>query len=140
MDGSKKIGELHVNRSNYRNFEANDTNLLKKVFARIWMGSLVGKLKKLDRLVVLTEKNKDAWPELSNVVVIPDPLPIQPKTSADVHTKSAIIAIWSPSSVRRFKSAATFICMAVNHSKIMAIQGSCPYQSSGSPSQVPTGA
>ena len=89
-DGSKKIGELHVNRSNYRNFEANDTNLLKKVFARIWMGSLVGKLKKLDRLVVLTEKNKDAWPELSNVVVIPDPLPIQPKTSADVHTKRVI--------------------------------------------------
>ena len=89
-DGSKKIGELHVNRSNYRNFEANDTNLLKKVFARIWMGSLVGKLKKLDRLVVLTEKNKDAWPELSNVVVIPDPLPIQSKTSADVHTKRVI--------------------------------------------------
>ena len=89
-DGSKMIGELHVNRSNYRNFEANDTNLLKKVFARIWMGSLVGKLKKLDRLVVLTEKNKDAWPELSNVVVIPDPLPIQSKTSADVHTKRVI--------------------------------------------------
>lgn len=89
-DGSKKIGELHVNRSNYRNFEANDTNLLKKVFARIWMGSLVEKLKKLDRLVVLTEKNKDAWPELSNLVVIPDPLPIQSKTSADVHTKRVI--------------------------------------------------
>ena len=29
-DGSKKIGELHVNRSNYRNFEANDSNGVKR--------------------------------------------------------------------------------------------------------------
>ena len=89
-DGSKKIGELHVNRSNYRNFEANDTNLLKKVFARIWMGSLVEKLKKLDRLVVLTEKNKDAWPELSNVVVIPDPLPFQTDVVSPLTSKRVI--------------------------------------------------
>ena len=34
-DGSKKIGELHVNRANYRNFEANDSNGLKRLFARM---------------------------------------------------------------------------------------------------------
>ena len=28
-DGSRKIGELHVNRANYRNFEANESNLVK---------------------------------------------------------------------------------------------------------------
>lgn len=89
-DGSKKIGELHVNRANYRNFEANDTNFLKKAFSKIWMRSLVGKLKKLDRLVVLTEKNKAAWPELSNVVVIPDPLPFQSPGSADLYAKRVI--------------------------------------------------
>ena len=31
-DGSRKVGEMHVNRANYRNFEANDTNALKKIF------------------------------------------------------------------------------------------------------------
>lgn len=75
-DGSKKIGELHVNRANYRNFEADDSNVLKRFFAKFWMRSLVGKLKGLDQLVVLTDKSKACWPELSNVTVIPDPIPM----------------------------------------------------------------
>ena len=75
-DGSKKIGELHVNRANYRNFEANDSNIIKRLFAKFWMRSLVGKLRRLDQLVVLTEKSKVSWPELSNVTVIPDPITI----------------------------------------------------------------
>ena len=75
-DGSKKIGELHVNRANYRNFEANDTNFLKRLFSWFWMKSLVTQLNKLDQLVVLTDKSKSAWPELENVIVIPDPIPL----------------------------------------------------------------
>lgn len=89
-DGSRKIGELHVNRANYRNFEANETNVLKKLFAQVWMNSLVGKLKKLDRLVVLTEKSKAAWPELSNVVVIPDPLPFETSSVSSLTTRRVI--------------------------------------------------
>ena len=79
-DGSKKIGELHVNRANYRNFEANDSNGLKRLFARYWMKSLLGKLRRLDQLVVLTDKSKASWPELSNVTVIPDPITIEVKS------------------------------------------------------------
>lgn len=75
-DGSKKIGELHVNRANYRNFETNDSNVFKRLFAQLWMKSLVSKLKRLDQLVVLTDKSKSSWPELSNVSVIPDPIPM----------------------------------------------------------------
>lgn len=75
-DGSKKIGELHVNRANYRNFEANDSNVFKRLFAQFWMKSLVSKLKRLDQLVVLTDKSKSSWSELSNVTVIPDPITI----------------------------------------------------------------
>ena len=85
-DGSKKIGELHVNRANYRNFEANDSNKLKQLFAKFWMKSLVGKLKHLDQLVVLTDKSKASWPELSNVYVIPDPITIEVK-SAEVKSE-----------------------------------------------------
>ena len=73
-DGSKKMGELHVNRANYRNFEANESNALKNLFARFWMNSLVSHLKKLDRFIVLTEEDKASWTELNNVEVIPDPL------------------------------------------------------------------
>ena len=89
-DGSKKIGELHVNRANYRNFEQNDSNILKRMFAKYWVDSLVKKLKKLDRLVVLTEKSKASWPELSNVEVIPDPLPFQIDAKSDLHAKRII--------------------------------------------------
>lgn len=73
-DGSKKMGELHVNRANYRNFEANESNALKNLFARFWMKSLVSHLRKLDRFIVLTEEDKVSWTELNNVEVIPDPL------------------------------------------------------------------
>ena len=57
-DGSKKIGELHVNRSNYRNFTGCDSNIVKRQFARFWMNNLIGHLKQLDRMVVLTESAK----------------------------------------------------------------------------------
>lgn len=73
-DGSKKIGELHVNRANYRNFEAGDSNAIKNMFAKYWMRNLVSHLKRLDRFVVLTEEDKATWAELDNVEVIPDPL------------------------------------------------------------------
>lgn len=73
-DGSKKIGELHVNRANYRNFEAGEANAIKNLFAKLWMRNLVSHLKKLDRFVVLTEEDKASWTELNNVNVIPDPL------------------------------------------------------------------
>ena len=73
-DGSRKIGELHVNRANYRNFEGNESNVIKNLFARLWMKNLVGHLRKLDKFVVLTEEDKSQWKELSGIEVIPDPL------------------------------------------------------------------
>ena len=90
-DGSKKIGELHVNRTNYRNFEANDSNILKRLFAKFWMRSLVGKLKGLDQLVVLTDKSKASWQELSNVTVISDPIPMNIKGVKE----RRCIGVWS---------------------------------------------
>ena len=73
-DGSKKIGELHVNRANYRNFESGDANTIKNLFAKYWMRNLVSHLKRLDRFVVLTEEDKSSWMEMNNINVIPDPL------------------------------------------------------------------
>lgn len=91
-DGSRKIGELHVNRANYRNFEANDSNFIKNLFAKFWMYSLVSKLKQLDRFVVLTEEDKSAWPELHNICVIPDPLSFIPTQQSPL-TEKRVIAV-----------------------------------------------
>ncbi len=89
-DGSRKMGELHVNRANYRNFEANDTNFIKNLFQKLWMHNLVGHLRKLDRFVVLTHEDKAAWPELQNIEVIPDPLSFVPHNISSLTTKRVI--------------------------------------------------
>ena len=91
-DGSRKIGELHINRANYRNFETNDSNIIKTIFAKFWSDNLLSHLKKLDTLVVLTEKDRDAWTELNNVVAIPDPLSFIP-TSVSPLTEKRVVAI-----------------------------------------------
>ena len=56
------------------------------------MNSLLNKLKRLDRFVVLTEKDKEAWVELNNVYVIPNPLSFAPQTISKL-TEKRIIAV-----------------------------------------------
>lgn len=89
-DGSHKIGELHVNRSNYRNFTSRDSNALKRFFARFWMNDLIKHLRKLDRMVVLTEDAKRDWPELSNVKLIPDPIPFKVNQVSTLSSKRVV--------------------------------------------------
>jgi len=89
-DGSKKIGELHVNRLNYRNFEANETNFTKKLFSQFWIKSLISHLKKLDCFVVLTEEDRRNWPELNNVVSIPNPVSLSIAHVSDLGHKRVL--------------------------------------------------
>ncbi len=91
-DGSKKIGEIHINRANYRNFDQNETNFIKRQFARLWSRGLVEHLKKLDHFVVLTGNDRKAWVELSKVSVIPDPLPFKP-ASVSNQLEKRVVAI-----------------------------------------------
>jgi len=91
-DGSRKIGELHVNKANYRNFNESDSNMFKRLFARFWMASLVSKLKRLDRFVVLTEEDLKEWHGLDNVASIPDPLSFTPSGRSNL-TRKRVIAV-----------------------------------------------
>ena len=91
-DGSKKIGEIHINRAHYRNFTPNRTNPFKALFAKYWMHGLVKKLKQLDRFVVLTEYDRQAWQEIPRVDVIPNPLPFYPDLT-QVTRRKRIISI-----------------------------------------------
>lgn len=89
-DGSKKIGELHVNRANYRNFESGESNIIKNLFAKFWMQNLVRHLKSLDKFVVLTEEDKRQWLELNNIEVIPDPLSFHSESKSPLKKKRVI--------------------------------------------------
>ena len=91
-DGSRKMGEIHVHRDNYRNFKGEKNNIIMNLFAKLWSKQLVNNLKKLDRFVVLTEKDRDLWFELNNVEVIPNPLPFMP-TSVSPLTEKRVIAV-----------------------------------------------
>lgn len=91
-DGSKKVGELHVNRMNYRNFEGNESNYIKELFAKLWMKNLIGHLKKLDKFVVLSNEDRMNWSELQNIEVISNPLPFQPQRFTSL-TNQKIIAV-----------------------------------------------
>lgn len=92
-DGSKKIGELHVNRANYRNLGIRETNWVKRLFSDFWMRSLVGHLKRLDAFVVLTKADRDSWVELKNVAVIPNPLSFTPPPPDSVLQEKRLIAV-----------------------------------------------
>lgn len=73
-DGSRKVGEIHVNKDNYRNFEANDSSFIKNLFAKWWMNNLMKKLKGLDHFIVLTHEDKEKWNGIPHISVIPNPL------------------------------------------------------------------
>lgn len=89
-DGSKKVGEIHVNKDHYRNFEGKNINIIKQLFSRWWMNNLINKLKKLDKFIVLTETDRKSWKELQNVLIIPNPLAIFPKETSSLDNKQII--------------------------------------------------
>ena len=91
-DGSMKVGELHVNRANYRNFEQGETNMFKNLFAKYWMRNLVSNLKQLDKFIVLTEEDRRNWKELDNVAIIHNPLPFMPEKISPL-TEKRVIAV-----------------------------------------------
>lgn len=89
-DGSCKIGELHVNRANYRTFDGRNSNVVKRIFAYFWSKSLLNKLRRLDRMVVLTDCARRDWLELNNVVKIPDALPFKIENKSKLNSKRII--------------------------------------------------
>ena len=89
-DGSKKVGELHINRAHFRTEEGKNPGIVKILFAQVWMRRLVPKLRSLDHLVVLTEDDKAAWTELHNVTAIPNPLSFKPVVKSPLTAKRVI--------------------------------------------------
>ncbi len=89
-DGSRKIGEQHLSRSNYRKTDPRFTNICEKFFYRWWKNRIVYSLTKLDKLVVLTPDAASEWSEVKNIMMIPDPLPIKVESCSTTSYKRVI--------------------------------------------------
>ncbi|WP_455585942.1 glycosyltransferase family 4 protein [Bacteroides sp.] len=90
-DGSRKIGELHFSRDNYRNFnDIKAPECIRKMAARLWMKQLLGKLKKLDKFVVLTNEDREKWTVLDNVICIHNPTTFAAPHTSDCEARRVI--------------------------------------------------
>lgn len=90
-DGSKKVGEIHFNRTNYREFNKRWLpGFVNRFISRVWMNSLLKQLMRLDRFVVLSQEDYRNWPELSNKMVIPNSLSYFPDFCSPCDSKEVI--------------------------------------------------
>ena len=92
-DGSKKIAEIHFSRMFYRQFNKRFLpDFMNRYISKTWMNSLIKNLRLLDKFVVLTEEDSHNWPELDNVVVIPNFVSTIPQKKTEGKTKRVISA------------------------------------------------
>lgn len=92
-DGSIKLGEIHFNKSNYREFSDNCLPaFIQQMVKQYWMRQLIRQLRQLKRFVVLSHEDAAEWTELNNVTVIHNPLPFFPERQADGLSKQVIAA------------------------------------------------
>lgn len=89
-DGSKKIGEQHLSRTNYRKIDTRFSKYYEKIFFWWWKDRVVSNLIKLDKLIVLTNDAVAEWPELTNIRMIPDPLSLKVNGSSSLTSKRVI--------------------------------------------------
>ncbi len=90
-DGSVKLGEIHFNKSNYRDFTDNRLPaFVQRWVRRYWMGELIKHLRKLRKFVVLSHEDAEEWTELDNVEVIHNPLSFFPEKQSDGNSKQVI--------------------------------------------------
>lgn len=91
QDGSIKIGEIHVNKDNFRDFKEEKTvKSIKNIASKFWMLQLTKELKKLNKFISLSYEDKSKWVELNNVEVISNPLPFFPDKTSDCSKKEVI--------------------------------------------------
>lgn len=86
-DGSVKIGEIHINRDNFRDLNG---SALKHFISKLWMHQLVQSLKKLDHFVVLSYEDFEKWTEIKRVSVIHNPLSFFPDQASDCKNHQVI--------------------------------------------------
>lgn len=92
-DGSKKVGEIHLNRGNFRDFNTGGHyKWIKSFMAKIWMHQLLKKIRNLDKFVVLSNEDKENWPEIDNISVIYNAIPKFPEKFSYCTSRNVVAA------------------------------------------------
>lgn len=89
-DGSLKVGEIHINRENFREMDEKGKNPVKRIISMFWMWQLIRQLKKLSSFVVLTQEDAAKWTELSNISIIHNPIPFFPDKFSTTENKEVM--------------------------------------------------
>lgn len=90
-DGSIKLGEIHFNKSNYRDFSNSRLpSFIRTIVSKFWRIQLIRQLRQLKRFIVLSHEDAREWTELNNVEVIYNPLPFFPEQVSDGNRKQVI--------------------------------------------------
>lgn len=90
-DGSVKLGEIHFNKSNYRDFSNSRLpEFIRCLVRKYWRAQLIRQLRQLKRFIVLSHEDAREWTELNNVEVIHNPLPFFPEQVSDGSRKQVI--------------------------------------------------
>ena len=89
-DGSKKVGEQHLSRTNYRKIDSRFSKYYQILFFRWWKDRVITNLAKLDKLVVLTTDAVSEWSELTNIRMIPDPLALKTNKRSPLTSKRVV--------------------------------------------------
>jgi glycosyltransferase involved in cell wall biosynthesis len=88
-DGSIKIGELHITR-NAHSILSNKIRKYLKPIHHYLNRRFVNKLKRFDKIILLTKEEQEMWPELNNTVVIPNYQDMECETPAALKHKRVI--------------------------------------------------
>ena len=90
-DGSKKVGELHFNKSIYRVFNSHlFPQIINQTITSYWQNKLIKTIKKLDRFIVLSKSDAEAWGNLANIEVISNPIKKYPSQVSSCNNKKVI--------------------------------------------------
>lgn len=89
-DGSIKIGEFHATRHFYHHVPIKGHSFFKELVKFPWEILFLRNLKKLKKLVLLTDEESQNWPELINKTVIPNALTFYPRNTSTCAEKRVI--------------------------------------------------
>ncbi len=97
-DGSKKVGEIHFTRSNYRRFKLPFLpSFANKMLTARWNKQMDQQIKRLSKCVILTHEDKKNWLGFDNIEVIPNPISNFPMVQSDSSQKRVIaVGRYSP--------------------------------------------
>lgn len=97
-DGSKKVGEIHFTKSNYRQFNLSFLpSFVNKYLTKRWTHQMDKQIKRLCKCVILTNEDKKNWIGFDNIEVIPNPISNFPAVHSDCSQKRVIaVGRYSP--------------------------------------------